>query len=119
VLPLTKQDYLTRQKMATPTADQQVMQKEFVHLGEEIQKLANSRQQLAIQLNENEGVLSELALLSSEAELFRSVGSALVRTEASDAKALIVGRVDMIKKELVKTEQIVQEKVSFCSNRKL
>ena len=101
--------------MAGLPVDAQAMQKEFVHLGEEIQKLANSRQQLAIQLNENEGVLAELALLSSEAELFRAVGSALVRTESSDAKALISGRVDMIKKELAKTEQIVQEKVSGVS----
>jgi len=92
--------------------EQQALQKEFVHLGEEIQKLANTRQQLMIQLNENEGVRTELALLSGNAELFRAVGSALVKTETSDARALVDGRVEMIKKELGKTEQLVEEKVS-------
>lgn len=89
------------------------MQKEFVQLGEEMQKLASNRQQLVIQLNENEGVLLELGLLSSEAELFRSVGSALVRMETGDVKSLVDGRVDMIKKEMTKIEQLVQEKVSY------
>ena len=101
--------------MAATSQESQAMQKEFVHLGDEIQKLANSRQQLAIQLNENEGVLAELALLSSDAELFRSVGSALVRMESNDVKSLVMGRVDMIKKELTKTEQIVQEKVRIAT----
>ena len=91
--------------------DPQVIQKEFLQLGEEIQKLANTRQQLVIQLNENEGVRSELSLLSGSAELFRAVGSALVKTEANDARALVDGRVEMIKKELSKTEQLVEEKV--------
>jgi prefoldin beta subunit len=98
--------------------DPQAIQKEFLDLGQEIQKLANDRQQLMIKLNENEGVRSELVMLSSDAELFRAVGSALIKTESNDAKALIDGRIDMIKKDLTKIEQLVEEKVRSPSSNK-
>ena len=88
------------------------LQKEYTQLAEELQKLVTSRQQLLIQLNENEGVRSELALLSSSAELFRTIGPALVKTEPSDARALVDGRIDLIKKDLLKVENLVEEKVS-------
>lgn len=102
-------------KAATVPSELLNLQKEFVGLGNELQKLVSSRQQLVIQLNENAGVAESLNQLSSEAELFRTQGSALIRLDKPDAKALVDSRISMIKKELEKIEQLVKEK----GNRRL
>lgn len=86
------------------------LQKEFAQLGEEIQKLAITRQTLSLQLNENEGVREEFALLSASAIIYREIGPALVKADTADAKALVDGRVDMISKDLKKIEALVEEK---------
>ena len=93
---------------------QEEQQREFTKLTEELQKLASTRQQLTIQLNENESVRAEFALLSDSAEVFRAVGPALVRTETGDAKSLVEGRIDMIKKDIARIESQVEEKVGYA-----
>jgi prefoldin beta subunit len=90
--------------------DGQALQKEFQAIGEEIQKLATTRQTLSIQLNENEGVREEFALLGPGAVVYREIGPTLVQTDRADAKALVDGRVDLISKDLKKIEAMVEEK---------
>jgi len=70
--------------------------------------LGQTRTQLVAQLNENEGVKAELLLLDETAELYRTLGPSLVRTDAVDAKALVDGRIDRIKKDLKKVEEQVE-----------
>lgn len=93
------------------TEELKKQEEEFQQLGEEIQKLASTRQQLSIQLNENEGVKSELDLLPDTAEVYRNIASALVKTEVGDARAIVDGRIEHIKRDIARTESQVEEKV--------
>lgn len=86
----------------------QELQREFVFLGEKIGKLAQMRQQLVAQLNENEGVKAEFDLLSDDSELYRSLGPALLRIDKVEAKTLVEGRLERIKGDLKKLEGQVE-----------
>jgi prefoldin beta subunit len=83
-------------------------QQEFNQLREDMQQLSMTRQQLVIQLNENEGVKEEFGFLSSTAVLYREIGPSLVRADLSDAKSLVAGRIDMITKEIKRIEDMVE-----------
>jgi len=82
---------------------------ELARVTETLQKLAATRQQLVVQLNENEGVKAELDALSADAEVFRSVGPALLKMDASDAKALVGGRITAIKADVQRVEEQFEE----------
>jgi prefoldin beta subunit len=91
-----------------PSPELVALQKEFALLGDKVSKLAQTRTQLVAQLNENEGVKAELLLLDKDAELYRTLGPALIRTEAVDAKALVDARIDRIRADLKRVEEQVE-----------
>jgi prefoldin beta subunit len=85
------------------------LQKDFAELSTQLSKLAQTRQQLLAQLNENEGVRAEIMLLTPEAELYRTLGPSLIRTEIVDAKALVEGRIDRLKRDVKRLEEQAEE----------
>lgn len=73
----------------------------------EFQKAVSSRQQLDAQLNENEIVKSELALLPVDRKVYKSVGPVLIRTEILEAKQNVDKRIEYITKELVRFDDLL------------
>lgn len=66
----------------------------------ELAGIIEARQRLDSQLNENEQVLKEFALLKSHNTVFKLVGPSLVPQDQAEAKGNVEKRIEFIKKEM-------------------
>ena len=62
--------------------------------------MVNNRQQLDSQLKENEMVDEEFKLLKEESQIYKLVGSVLVKQERSEASSTVSKRLEYIKNEM-------------------
>ena len=79
-------------------------------------RLNATRQQLSLQLTENEMVRAEMELLRGRrnAEVMRAVGPTLLKTDWSDAASLVDARIAAIKADMAK----VQEQIDAAMKRR-
>lgn len=70
-------------------------------------KALTQRQQLDGQLNENTAVKQELDLLQANAEVFKLIGPVLVKQELQDAKQNVAKRMDYIRSELKRIDDMI------------
>ncbi|EZA56724.1 hypothetical protein DMN91_000791 [Ooceraea biroi] len=70
-------------------------------------KMLTQRQQLDGQLNENIVVKKELDLLKADNEVFKLVGPVLVKQDLCEAKQNVDKRMDYIKSELKRVDDIL------------
>lgn len=70
-------------------------------------KALQQRQQLDGQLNENTAVKQELDLLKGEAEVYKLIGPVLIRQDLEEAKQNVAKRMDYIRAELKRTEDLI------------
>lgn len=62
--------------------------------------MVNNRQQLDSQLKENEMVDEEFKLLKEESQIYKLVGSVLVKQERAEASSTVSKRLEYIKNEM-------------------
>ncbi|KAI3647181.1 hypothetical protein MP228_007402 [Amoeboaphelidium protococcarum] len=75
----------------------------------EFQKAVGTREQLDLQLKENEMVLSELKYLKTDNKVFKQNGPALIPTSVDEAKSNVQKRIDYITGELQCVESMISE----------
>lgn len=73
----------------------------------DLQKAISTRQQLDGQLNENLIVKEELDVLPKDAKVYKSVGPVLIKTELFEAKQNVGKRMEYIKKEVSRVDDMI------------
>lgn len=76
-------------------------------LEKEYHKAVSQRQVLDGQLHENMGVVQELDLLKDDGEVFKLIGPVLVKQELTEAKQNVAKRMDYIKGELKRVDDMI------------
>ncbi|XP_063215803.1 prefoldin subunit 6 [Bacillus rossius redtenbacheri] len=76
-------------------------------LQKEYSKMVTQRQRLDGQLNENTGVKQELELMKSGGEVYKLIGPVLVKQELEEAKQNVAKRMDYIKSELKRLDDLI------------
>ncbi|EEZ99517.1 prefoldin subunit 6 [Tribolium castaneum] len=79
----------------------------FKNTQKELQKAISTRQQLDSQLNENMIVKDELEILPKDAKVYKSVGPVLIKTELVEARQNVGKRMDYIKKEISRVDDLI------------
>ncbi|KAJ1638564.1 Prefoldin [Pavlovales sp. CCMP2436] len=73
----------------------------------EIQKMNDKMGQGISQVGENELVVSELEHLEEDAKVFKLIGPVLVQQDLVEVKANVTTRIDFIKKDVARTEKVI------------
>ncbi|XP_046387819.1 prefoldin subunit 6 [Ischnura elegans] len=81
----------------------------FKQLQKDYQRAVSIRQQLDGQLSENSVVKDELDMLKPGAEVFKLIGPVLVKQSLEEAKQTVSKRMDYIKGELKRQEDLLQD----------
>eukprot|EP00904_Undaria_pinnatifida_P003164 jgi/Undpi1/12849/HiC_scaffold_7.g02516.m1 len=76
----------------------------------ELQTLAESRNQFYQQANENGMVKQELDLLEDSAPVFKLVGPVLMKQDLEEAKQNVAKRLELIEREMTKVGKAIEEK---------
>lgn len=88
----------------------------FRELQEEVSKLRSDVQLLIGQMNENEMVKQELALLDDGANVFKMVGPVLMKNDLDDAKQTVDKRLEFIAGERKRKEKLMTDKESKAND---
>lgn len=89
-----------QKKLQTELENFKLAQKDY-------QKALSQRQQLDGQLNENVIVKQELDLMKGDSEVFKLIGPVLVKQDLEEAKQNVAKRMDYIKGELKRVEDMI------------
>lgn len=89
-----------QKKLQTELENFKLVQKDY-------QKALSQRQQLDGQLNENVIVKQELDLMKGDSEVFKLIGPVLVKQELEEAKQNVAKRMDYIKGELKRVDDMI------------
>jgi len=76
----------------------------------EIQSLHENLRRLTAQKSENESVLKEFEALEDVAVVWKMTGPVMVKQDPSDAQENVTKRLDFIKTELEKLEELIKTK---------
>ncbi|XP_066901214.1 prefoldin subunit 6-like [Halyomorpha halys] len=79
----------------------------FKAVEKEYHKAVSQRQVLDGQLHENTGVKQELDLLKDDGEVYKLIGPVLVKQELTEAKQNVAKRMDYIKGELKRFDDLI------------
>lgn len=89
-----------QKKLQTELENFKLAQKDY-------QKALSQRQQLDGQLNENVIVKQELDLMKGDSEVFKLIGPVLVKQDLEEAKQNVAKRMDYIKGELKRVDDMI------------
>lgn len=89
-----------QKKLQTELENFKVAQKDY-------QKALSQRQQLDGQLNENVIVKQELDLMKGDSEVYKLIGPVLIKQDLEEAKQNVVKRMDYIKGELKRIDELI------------
>lgn len=81
---------------------------EMKKIHKEFKLLQEQRQQLTVQLNENEVVKTELDHIKDNEEVFKMIGKVLIKQDLTEAKQNVVKRMDYIKNELKRIDNSIK-----------
>ncbi|KDN53503.1 Prefoldin [Tilletiaria anomala UBC 951] len=91
---------------------------EFQTLQRELSNLIESRQKLEAQSNENEAVAKEFQKLSLNEKIYKLVGTALLLQEQNEAKQNVEKRLELIRGDMKRTDQLIQAAESKMETKK-
>lgn len=81
---------------------------EMKKIHKEFKLLQEQRQQLTVQLNENEVVKTELDHIKDNEEVFKMIGKVLIKQDLTEAKQNVIKRMDYIKNELKRIDNSIK-----------
>ena len=82
---------------------------EIKKIEQEFQKVFKAKQSLVEKKSENEMVLAEFNLMSSDAAVFKLVGPVLAKQDTSEAKGNVEKRIEYITKEIERMDKLEQD----------
>ncbi|PYI19731.1 putative prefoldin subunit 6 [Aspergillus violaceofuscus CBS 115571] len=95
--------------MADAQKKMQALSDEFQQLQTELDGLVDARQKLESQQQENLGVQKEFDTLDDESNIYKLIGSVLLKQDKTEAVMAVNGRLEFIEKEIKRIEGQIQE----------